>query len=58
MKTLIKKLRNAVNVVLLAPVKLPGKMLSIARYVALGLGIIDSVLDRADQKEDLDEDSQ
>lgn len=53
MKTIIKKLRDAVNVVLLAPVKLPGKVLSIVRYVALGLGIIDSVMeDRASEQEE------
>lgn len=45
MKKVIKKLRNAVNVVLLAPVKFPAKVMQIMKYVALGLGIIDKVME-------------
>jgi hypothetical protein len=44
MKNIINKISKAVQVVLLAPIKLPGKALNILKYIALGLGIIDSVL--------------
>ena len=49
MKTTIKKISQAVQVVLLAPIKLPGKALNILKYVAVGLGVLDAVLsDRAE----------
>lgn len=43
---LIKKMRNAVQMVLLAPIKLPGKALNILKYIAVGLGIVETVLDK------------
>jgi hypothetical protein len=45
MRSIINKISKAVQVVLLAPIKLPGKALHILKYVAVGLGIIESVLD-------------
>lgn len=52
MKKIISKLNAAVQVILLAPVKLPAKAMSIIRYVALGLGIIEKVIeDHAVEKE-------
>lgn len=45
MRNIINKISKAVQVVLLAPIKLPGKALNILKYVAVGLGIIESVLD-------------
>ncbi|MEJ5089077.1 hypothetical protein [Sphingobacterium faecium] len=36
--------------ILLAPVKLPGKALYIIKYIALGLGIVETVLDDPDKK--------
>ncbi|MBE8722484.1 hypothetical protein [Sphingobacterium pedocola] len=45
MKNIIKKISRALQVVLLAPIKLPGKALNIVKYVAVGLGILESVLD-------------
>ncbi|TJZ60092.1 hypothetical protein FAZ15_14515 [Sphingobacterium olei] len=45
MRSIINKISKAVQVVLLAPIKLPGKALNILKYVAVGLGIIESVLD-------------
>lgn len=45
MRSIINKISKAVQVVLLAPIKLPGKALTILKYVAVGLGIIESVLD-------------
>ena len=56
--------RTAVQVVLLAPIKLPVKALQVLKYVAVGLGIIETVLDQAQaesgpaetaEKEDSDE---
>lgn len=46
MNKIIKKVSAAVQLVLLAPVKLPGKVLNIIKYLALGLGVIESVLDK------------
>ncbi|GGH06697.1 hypothetical protein FAZ19_03915 [Sphingobacterium alkalisoli] len=45
MKDIINKISRAVQVILLAPIKLPGKALNIIKYVAVGLGIIEAVLD-------------
>ncbi|MFD2554211.1 hypothetical protein [Sphingobacterium tabacisoli] len=44
MHEIIKKISKAVQIVLMAPIKLPGKAMNIIKYVALGLGIIESVL--------------
>lgn len=45
MKNIINKISQALQLVLLAPIKLPGKALNIIKYVAVGLGIIEAVLD-------------
>lgn len=45
MKKIISKVSRVLHMVLMAPVKLPGKALTVIKYVALGLGIIDQVLD-------------
>ncbi|TJZ61770.1 hypothetical protein FAZ15_04435 [Sphingobacterium olei] len=45
MKNIINKISQALQVILLAPIKLPGKALNIIKYVAVGLGILESVLD-------------
>lgn len=50
MRSIINKISQAVQVVLLAPIKLPGKALNILKYVAVGLGIIESVLGKGDQE--------
>ncbi|PRD44981.1 hypothetical protein [Sphingobacterium haloxyli] len=44
MKKLIRKISQAVQVVLLAPIKLPAKALDVLKYVAVGLGIIEQVM--------------
>lgn len=44
MNPMLKKISAAVQLVLLAPVKLPGKALNIIKYIALGLGILESVM--------------
>lgn len=50
MKTIIKKVSRVVQAVLLAPIKLPGKVLNIVKYVALGLGIIESVIEEEEKE--------
>lgn len=52
MKKIIKKIGQALQVVLLAPIKLPGKALNIIKYIALGLGVVETVLDDKDKKEE------
>lgn len=50
MKTIIGKMRQAVQVVLLAPIKLPAKLLHILKYAAVGLGILDSLVDHKEEQ--------
>lgn len=54
MKKIIKKISRVVQVILLAPVKLPGKVLNIIKYIGLGLGIIESVIADEDDKKDVE----
>lgn len=44
MKQIIRKISQAVQVVLLAPIKLPAKALNVFQYIAVGLGIIEQVI--------------
>lgn len=44
MKKTIKRISQAIQVVLLAPIKLPGKALNILKYVAVSLGVLEAVL--------------
>jgi len=57
MKTIVNKINRALQMILMAPVKLPGKVLAVVRYVALGLGIMETVLekDNAETEESADE---
>ncbi|RZF60240.1 hypothetical protein [Sphingobacterium corticibacterium] len=50
MHKIIKKISQAVQVVLLAPIKLPGKAMNVLRYIAVGLGIIEQVLEKEEEK--------
>lgn len=50
MKKIIQKISAALQVVLLAPIKLPGKALNIIKYIALGLGVVETVLDDKETK--------
>ncbi|MBL1410811.1 hypothetical protein [Sphingobacterium faecale] len=43
MNKIIKKISGALQLVLMAPIKLPAKALSIIKYLALGLGILEKV---------------
>lgn len=50
MKKIIQKISRALQVVLMAPIKLPGKALNIIKYIALGLGVVETVLDDKEKK--------
>ncbi|MEI2275593.1 hypothetical protein OHD16_25955 [Sphingobacterium sp. ML3W] len=50
MKKIINKIGKVLGLVLAAPIKLSGKALNIVRYLALGLGIIESVINEDDQR--------
>lgn len=45
MKKLLNKIGAVLQVVLAAPLKLPEKAENILKYIALGLGIVESVLE-------------
>jgi len=45
MKKILNKIGQVLQVVLLAPVKLPGKAANIVKYIALGLGILETVIE-------------
>ena len=49
MNKIIKKISQAVQVLLLAPIKLPGKAMNIIKYVAVGLGILEAVTSREEE---------
>ena len=49
MKKIINKIGTILRLVLSAPIKFPGKALNIIRYVALGLGIIESVVNEQEE---------
>lgn len=50
MNKIIKKVSRAIQVVLLAPIKLPGKALQVLKYIAVGLGIIETVWNNEEDK--------
>jgi len=45
MKKIFNKIGQVLQLVLAAPVKLPGKVGNVLKYLALGLGIMETVLD-------------
>lgn len=47
MKKIIQTISRVVQVVLLAPVKLPGKALHIVKCIAFGIDLLDSMLQDA-----------
>ena len=49
MKKIINKIGKVLQVILVAPVKLPNKALNVVRYIALGLGIVESVIGDHDE---------
>jgi len=48
MKKIFNKIGQVLQLVLAAPVKLPGKVGNVLKYLALGLGIVETVLDEAE----------
>ena len=52
MHKIIKKISQAVQVLLLAPIKLPSKALNIIKYVAVGLGVLEAVVSEDSDKGD------
>ncbi|HLS96561.1 MAG TPA: hypothetical protein VK017_13445 [Sphingobacterium sp.] len=46
MNKVIKKMGDAVQVVLLAPIKLPGKVRQVLQYAAVSLEILGMVVDK------------
>lgn len=45
MKKIFNKIGQVLQLVLAAPVKLPGKVGNVLKYVAIGLGILETVLE-------------
>lgn len=45
MNSLLRKLGKAVQVLLLAPITLPSKVMQVVKYVALALGVIEALVD-------------
>ncbi len=50
MKKIINTMSKAVQVVLAAPVKLPAKVVQVVRYVAVALGILETVIGNEEQQ--------
>lgn len=57
MKKIIKKINDAIQVILLAPVKLPIKILTVIKYIGLGMGILESVVNDKEAKENTEDKS-
>ena len=49
MRKIINKISKVLEVILMAPVKLPGKALNIIKYVALAFGLIETVIGKEDE---------
>ncbi|RKE55376.1 hypothetical protein [Sphingobacterium detergens] len=58
MKKILNKIGQVLQVVLAAPLKLPGKAGNILKYIALGLGILETVLEKEkDSSEEVSDDA-
>mgnify|MGYP005982655131 CR=1 FL=1 len=55
MKKTFNKIGQVLQLVLAAPVKLPGKVGNVIKYLALGLGIVETVLDEAKSQSEVDD---
>ena len=55
MKKIFNKIGQVLQLLLTAPVKLPGKVGNVLKYLALGLGIVETVLDEAESPPQLDD---
>lgn len=58
MKKIIEKMRDVVQVILLAPIRLPQKVSSGVRYAAWLLGIADYILDNPPPKDEEDKETE
>lgn len=57
MRNIIKKISGVIQVILLAPIKLPGKFINVIKYIGLGLGILESVIVEKEDEEQHEEES-
>ncbi|KKO92441.1 hypothetical protein AAW12_04890 [Sphingobacterium sp. Ag1] len=55
MKKIFNKIGQVLQLLLASPVKLPGKVGNALKYLALGLGIVETVLDEAEQRPEVDD---
>lgn len=55
MKKIFNKIGQVLQLLLAAPVKLPGKVGNVLKYVAIGLGILETVLDEEEPPPGLQE---
>lgn len=55
MKKIFYKIGQVLQLVLAAPVKLPGKVGNVIKYLALGLGIVETVLDEVKSQPERDD---
>ncbi|WP_426791746.1 hypothetical protein [Sphingobacterium sp. WOUb80] len=55
MKKIFNKIGQVLQLLLAAPVKLPGKVGNVIKYLALGLGIVETVLDEAKPRPEVDD---
>ncbi|WON93664.1 hypothetical protein [Sphingobacterium sp. UGAL515B_05] len=58
MKKIFNKIGQVLQLLLTAPVKLPGKVGNVLKYLALGLGIVETVLDEAKPQSEVDDGKQ
>ena len=58
MKKIVNKVGRVLQLLLAAPVKLPGKVGNVLKYLALGLGIVETVLDEARPQPELEDEKQ
>lgn len=55
MKKIFNKVGQVLQLLLAAPVKLPGKVGNVLKYLALGLGIVETILDEAKPQQEVDD---
>lgn len=55
MKKIFNKIGQVLQLLLAAPVKLPGKVGNVIKYLALGLGIVETVLDEVKSQPERDD---
>lgn len=55
MKKIFNKIGQVLQLLLAAPVKLPGKVGNVLKYLALGLGIVETVFDETKSQPEVDD---